>query len=390
MSKNISTSRGAHEILKDSDIHSKIFRLHDISHFQLTNRMVTWTRPKLIAEISECRNEQEAMFLFLMECFNNPIFACRWLLGVDLLPFQAAILYTMWNHRFVYLLASRGSGKSFSYAIYALLRCLLVPNCRVVIVSGSFRQSRFVFDYIRQIYENWPILRQIARPEEPKIGIDHCRFKIGSSNIVAIPIGSSQFIRGFRSTVTLVDEFQILDEEVFKVVVWGFSAVSQTPNERVRRMSRKDSRWIGYTRVDKNETTEIGNQVILCGTASFEFNHAYKWYCNYQNIIKTRGKKEHIRRLVGDELSDRELEAFNWKDFAVITLPHELLPAGFLDESIVVNAKINMPQEFFDMEYNCIWVSDTTGFIPMSLIKSHTEGEVENGSLSPCVMGVGW
>ena len=65
-----------------------------------------------------------------------------------LLPFQSVMLHMMWHKKFPMILACRGAGKTFMLAIFCLLKCLLVPGTKVVIVSGGFRQAKFTFQYI--------------------------------------------------------------------------------------------------------------------------------------------------------------------------------------------------------------------------------------------------
>jgi len=65
-----------------------------------------------------------------------------------LLPFQSVMLHTMWHKKFPMVLACRGAGKTFMLAVFCLLKCLLVPGTKVVIVSGGFRQAKFTFQYI--------------------------------------------------------------------------------------------------------------------------------------------------------------------------------------------------------------------------------------------------
>ena len=52
------------------------------------------------------------------------------LLNIDLLPEQVVILQELWSKSFPMYIASRGFGKSFLLAVYASLRCLLVPASR--------------------------------------------------------------------------------------------------------------------------------------------------------------------------------------------------------------------------------------------------------------------
>src|SRR5690606_17615058 len=84
-----------------------------------------------------------------------------------LLPFQRVMLHMMWTKKFPMVLACRGAGKTFMLAIYCLLKCLLIPGTRIVVVSGGFRQAKFVFQYMDEIIKNSPVLAETIRKFHP-------------------------------------------------------------------------------------------------------------------------------------------------------------------------------------------------------------------------------
>ena len=90
-------------------------------------------------------------------------FLCKHILNIQILPSQALMLCEMWNRKFPMLIASRGFGKSFMLSLYALLRALLLPKRKVVVVGAAFRQSKVLFEYMETIWRNAPILRDICR-----------------------------------------------------------------------------------------------------------------------------------------------------------------------------------------------------------------------------------
>ena len=63
--------------------------------------------------------------------------------------FQLVILDMLWKTIFPMLVASRGAGKTFMLAVYALLKATLSQGSdggeKVVITGASFRQSKMVF-----------------------------------------------------------------------------------------------------------------------------------------------------------------------------------------------------------------------------------------------------
>ena len=75
------------------------------------------------------------------------------LLGVELLPMQCVIIQEMWARTFPMYLATRGFGKSYLMAVYAMLRMCLTPpasaggaGVKIVIVGAAFRQAKVIFE----------------------------------------------------------------------------------------------------------------------------------------------------------------------------------------------------------------------------------------------------
>lgn len=63
--------------------------------------------------------------------FRMDIFVKEYL-GIQLKLFQIILIYAMQNNHFFMYLASRGQGKSYLSAIYAVSRCILYPGTLVV------------------------------------------------------------------------------------------------------------------------------------------------------------------------------------------------------------------------------------------------------------------
>jgi hypothetical protein len=89
-------------------------------------------------------------------------FFCHHILNVQLLPSQALVLDEVWNRKFPMLIASRGFGKSFMLSLYAMLRGLVLPRRKIVVVGAAFRQSKVLFEYMETIWRNSPMLRDMC------------------------------------------------------------------------------------------------------------------------------------------------------------------------------------------------------------------------------------
>ena len=127
-------------------------------------------------------------------------FICKEILNVDILPTQALMLKEMWNRKFPMLIASRGFGKSFILSVYAILRTLLLPGRKVIVVGAAFRQSKVLFEYMDAIWRNSPLLRDIVGSDGgPRRDVDMCRLKIGDGTVTCLPLGDGSKIRGQRA-----------------------------------------------------------------------------------------------------------------------------------------------------------------------------------------------
>lgn len=139
-------------------------------------------------------------------------FICKHLLNIQILPMQAVILYELWNRKFPMLIGSRGLSKSFCLSLYALLRAILLPKRKVIVVGAAFRQSKVLFEYMETIWNNAPILRDICDSESgPRRVIDRCEMRINESRVTCLPLGTGDKIRGQRANDILADEFSCLD-----------------------------------------------------------------------------------------------------------------------------------------------------------------------------------
>lgn len=303
------------------------------------------------------------------------------ILGIDLFPIQIAILQTLWNTPFPMLIACRGGSKSFMLAVYAVLRAILDPGTKIVIVGAGLRQARLVFNYIDVIWGSSPMLRGIVgggQKAGPRQNVDLCYFKVGDSIIYALPTGDGTKIRGFRANVVIADEFAAIQEDIFDIVIRGFAATTKTPVEEAKRIAfdKKLAEIDLPADVKKKLTTDDGkmhgNQIIYSGTAYYAFNHFAKRHQMWQDIVRSKGDMEKVAQIFGGE--NLVPNDFNYKDYAIIRIPHTHLPEGLLDQRQLAHAKAILPRNIYLMEYGAIFVKDSDGFYPRSLIEGCTVG----------------
>lgn len=270
------------------------------------------------------------------------------------------------------------SHNSFCLAVYAVLRALICQGTKIVIVGAAFRQSKLLFEYCEDIWNNAPVLRDLVAGEIRTSGIRHeidiFKLKIGDSLIMAIPLGSGDKIRGLRANVVLAEEFASIPVEIFENVVQGFAAVSMSPAEKVRSTAkRKAMVEAGVLDAEDLPPSIPGmnsNQTIMSGTAYYGFNHFADYWRRWKAIIESRGDKQKLEEIFAGEVAEK----FNWKDFSIVRLPYDAVPDGFLDPKHISKAKATIHRAQFMMEYGAVFPVDSEGFYRRSLIEQCVVG----------------
>jgi hypothetical protein len=304
-------------------------------------------------------------------------FLCKYILNIKILPSQALMLCEMWNRKFPMLIASRGFGKSFILSVYSILRALLIPGRKVVIVGAAFRQSKILFEYMETIWRNSPILRDMCDSNSsPRKEIDRCVMRINESRITALPLGDGQKIRGQRANDIISDEFASIPRDIFETVVAGFGVVAADPIENVRKIAAKKKAEELGIELNKEDVAMINNdnQIILSGTAYYDFNHFAAYWKKWRAIINSGGERNKLREVFNGEDPPKE---FDWTQYSVIRMPYELLPEGFMDASQVARSKATVHTGIYQMEYGAVFTRDSQGFFKRTLIESCVSSDIE-------------
>jgi hypothetical protein len=296
-------------------------------------------------------------------------FVCKEIFNIDLLPVQSLILQEIWNRKFPMLIGSRGLGKSFILSLYAMLRAFFLPRRKIIIVGAAFRQSKVLFEYMNTIWENAPILRDMVSSNSgPRRDVDMCRMTINDSTITCLPLGDGTKIRGQRANDIVTDEFASVPREIFENVVAGFAAVTATPIENVKMVAaQKKAEELGEE-FERGELQEItANQIILSGTAYYDFNHFAEYWKRWKSIISSKGEPKKTAEIFGTEDVP---DGFDWKQYSIIRIPFELLPEGFLDAAQVARSRATVHSGIYQMEFGACFTTDSQGFFKRTLIES--------------------
>jgi len=316
--------------------------------------------------------------MHLLRIMTDPTyfgFTVKTLFGIELHPIQIAILQEFWHRPFPMFIASRGFGKSFILAMYAMLKCIFVPGSKIVIVGSAFRQSKIIFEYMENLWRHSDIIRSIfgGASDGPRRDVDRCTIRLGESWAVAIPLGTGDKIRGLRAHIIIADEFASISPDIYETVVSGFAAVSASPIQNVKAEAKKKA--MADAGIWTQEMDELmvkkSNQAIISGTADYSFKHFAQYWRRYKAIIESKGDVKILEDIFGGPVP----ENFNWKDYSIIRIPYELIPKGFMDDKQVARAKATIHSGIYQMEYAACFTSDSEGFFKRSLIESCTCNE---------------
>jgi hypothetical protein len=329
----------------------------------------------LLAPRSDFFNEHPG--LFEMNLMRNPEYihwAAEILLGVTLLPEQIVIMQQLWEYPFPMFVASRGFGKSFLLAVYAVLKCALVPGTKIVVVGAAFRQSKVLFEYMETLWYNSPMLRDISTigaRQGPRRDVDRCTMTINDSWAICIPLGDGTKIRGLRAHTIICDEFASISPDIYETVVQGFAAVSAQPWENVKAYAKREALkelglWNEEHEMDYAKNRQ-DNQIIISGTADFDFKHFADYWKRYKSIVNSHGDPSLYGEIFDDE--NMMSEHFSWRDYAIIRVPYELIPKGFMDDKVVARAKATIHSGIYLKEYAACFPKDSDGFFKRTLIE---------------------
>ena len=325
-------------------------------------------------------DQKNNFHLYVIKIMRDPRYfqwTVKKLLNIELLPEQVVVLRELWTKAFPMYIASRGFGKSFLLAVYALLRCTLVPGTKIVIVGAAFRQSKVIFEYMDTIWKHAPLLRSICGDNSgPRRDVDRCTMRINESWAMAVPLGDGSKIRGLRAHTIIADEFNSIPVDIYETVVAGFTAVSSDPTGNVkeaakRKMMQERGEW--DERMESSYQDRHSNQSIISGTCGYDFEHFSSYWKKYKSTIKSHGDFKKAAEDSGDESMDKVpdyMKRLNWKAFSIVRVPYELIPEGFMDDQQVARARATMHNGIYQMEYGACFTADSQGFFKRSLIES--------------------
>lgn len=178
-------------------------------------------------------------------------------------------------------------------------------------------------------------------------------------------------IRGLRANDILIDEFASHQKEIFETVISGFGAVSSAPLDNVRlAAAKRKAEELGVWEEDEHEAKLqiIPNQIILSGTAYYDFNHFADYWKSWHKIIESRGDKNKLIQALGGP--DKYNDSLSHTHFSIMRIPFEMIPEGFMDAAQVARSRATFDSGTYTMEFGAVFSKDSNGFFKRSLIES--------------------
>lgn len=160
---------------------------------------------------------------------NIDVFVEEYLQFTFLKWFQLSLLAMMNQSRVFLWIASRGMGKSFLIAIFAVVRCILYPGTKVVITSGQRSQSINVLEKIQtELMRDSPNLRNEIDMKETRFSGQDAKIMFKNSSYIKV-VTASDSARSNRANILIVDEFRMVKKDTIDTVLKKFLTSRRMP-----------------------------------------------------------------------------------------------------------------------------------------------------------------
>lgn len=304
-----------------------------------------------LAEIEGYLNDEDARASLAKFLRYNPYIAVELMTGKKLFPFQEMIIRGMFNKDFFLAIMGRGFSKTWTASMFAWLYAVMTPGARIGIISKTFRQARFIFSHIEDFAntKGGELLSQCFK-QKPSHKNDIWEMEIGTSKIVALPLGEGGKLRGFRFNVILIDELLLMPEDVVLNVIMPFISVNADP-QKMKEIQESESSLITKGLMSEDDRTIFANpKFIGLSSASYKFEFLYKLYAEYYKNITTVDPKDEKGNLI------------NSSGYGIVQLAYDVAPIHIYNQETIAKFKAQMSDASFQREFGAIFTDDSGGF----------------------------
>jgi len=306
--------------------------------------------------------EEKDAKLWLYDFFKeNTQFAVDVLMGVELFPFQSMMVKTMMKSDYFLGILGRGSSKTFSSGIFLALYAALNQGVHIGVLSASFRQSKGIMKKILDIRKS-PKARLLDQCiTKVSLQNDEWNIELGQSKITALPLGQGEKLRGFRFQVMVMDELLLMPAKIVNEVILPFLAVVTNPTERKKVYDAETNLISQGKMLESERKVWPSNKIIGLSSASYQFEHLYTMYKNYEKLILSgESKNAH---------------------YSIFHMSYDAVPDALYDPSLLEKAKEEMSEAQMDREFRSTFTSDSSGFFKISKMLACTFADGEGQSV---------
>lgn len=212
--------------------------------------------------------------------------------------------------------------------------------------------SRVIFQYMEaQARGTAGTLLQQCISEKPNHRTDEWRMRIGQSEIIALPLGSTGAkLRGSRFNAIVIDELILLPEAIINEVILPFLSVNFDPTKRDEVQARENE-LIRKKLMKEEERTVFPNpKFIGLSSTGYTFEFLYKMYAEYSGKIYDPNPK--------DEYGNK----INTNGYGIMQLSYENAPKNLYNPDTMAKFKSQMSEAQFNREFNAMFTDDSGGF----------------------------
>jgi hypothetical protein len=176
--------------------------------------------------------EQKDRYMHWITFFRrNPIRFIIDYLGIPLYPYQFFMFEGLNKTNICYIVAARGTAKSWAIAVQAATLCILYPGSKVKIVASTIAQGGIILgEKLRSLVDDHPMLRREIKKITTDANAFEAVFNCGST-IKVVP--SSDSARGGRATYIICEESRLIEKEVLEGIIKPF-LVTRIPPYRLK------------------------------------------------------------------------------------------------------------------------------------------------------------
>lgn len=191
---------------------------------------------------------------------NIPVFVEHYL-GLSLHWYQIIWLYILNSFKTIVIIAGRASAKSYVIAIFSCAKCILYPNTKVVIASGTKKQAGLIVK--EKIQKELIPKSENLRREIKKISTNQNDIEVvfhnGSSIVVVV---GDENALGYRSTILIFEEFKRIKKYVVDKVLKPFQMTRP-----IQFMTAEECERYGVKYRDNKDFIEESTNIYISSAA---------------------------------------------------------------------------------------------------------------------------